>query len=106
MKKSTKYHSKRTEVDGIKFASKLEAKRYGELKLLERAKKISDLTMQPRFSIVVNGTKVCTYVADFAYLDNKKLVVEDCKGQLLPIYKLKKKLFEATHPLTITEIMR
>jgi dsDNA-binding SOS-regulon protein len=65
----SKYGAVRTEVDGISFASKKEARRYSELKLLERAGEIADLQLQPRFPLTVNGVRVCTYVADFQYRD-------------------------------------
>ena len=45
--KSLKYHNKKTIVQGITFDSKLEAKRFQELKLLERAREIEDLQLQP-----------------------------------------------------------
>ena len=55
-----KYNNTRPVVDGIKFDSKREAERYKELKLLERAGKISDLILQPRFELLpkytINGT--------------------------------------------------
>jgi hypothetical protein len=69
MRKS-KYAAIPTIVDGIRFASKKEARRYTELKLLERAGEITCLELQPKFPCVVNGKKVCTYIADFAYLDD------------------------------------
>jgi hypothetical protein len=99
-----KYGAQKTVVDGITFASKAEAARYGELRMLERGKAIRDLTLQPRFPLVVNGRKVGTYVADFAYhgADDVR-VVEDVKGVRTPVYLLKRKLFEALYGLTITE---
>lgn len=98
--KASKYFSKKTVVDGITFASKKEAARYGELKLLERAKQISGLTLQPRYPLIVNNHKVCTYVGDFCYFDEKtrKLVCEDVKGFRTGEYIVKRKLFIATHP--------
>lgn len=102
----SKYGNKKTEVDGILFDSKKEAARYQDLKLLERAKQIGSLTMQPKFVIEINKTKVCTYIADFAYHDLVKgwFVVEDVKGMRTPIYRLKKKLMKACHGIEITEI--
>lgn len=38
-----KYHAKPTTVDGIRFASKAEARRYSELRLLEKAGEIKNL---------------------------------------------------------------
>jgi hypothetical protein len=93
-------------VDGIVFASKREANRYGELKLLQKAKVIKDLHRQPKFVIEIRGKKVCTYIADFSYVDCKlnKGVVEDAKGMRTPVYKLKKKLVEAYFGLEIKEV--
>lgn len=57
--------------------------------------------------INVNGSLICSYVADFTYTDNKteKLVVEDVKGYRTDVFKIKKKLVEATYkPLKIIEV--
>jgi len=100
----TKYRNKITEVDGIKFHSKKEAARYQELKLLHDTGVISELQLQVRFPIVVNGKKICTYIADFTYFDRKgKFFCEDVKGILTPTYRLKKKLVEALYPFGIFE---
>lgn len=97
---SAKYRNTPETVDGIRFASRREAKRYGELKLLERAKQIIGLTLQPRYPLIVNGHKVCTYVADFSYFDAKlrKIVVEDAKGFRTKDYAIKRKLLQALQP--------
>lgn len=97
-----KYNAKRTVVDGITFDSKAEARRYGELKIMERAGEIADLVLQPAFELqegyCVNGRKVrpITYRADFEYTDTRtgSTVVEDVKGAETPEFKLKRKLFE------------
>lgn len=104
----TKYGNRRTEVDGISFASKAEAKRYGELKLLERAGKIAGLRLQPRFAVVINDVHCFTYVADFGYRDSREIIdrskrevsetIEDVKGVETALFKLKKKCVEATYP--------
>jgi hypothetical protein len=94
----SKFKAVKTVLDGITFASKKEAKRYTELKLLERAGEISRLELQPRYDIIINGVKVCTYVADFSYFDKSSRVVEDVKGMKTPVYRLKKKLVEALFP--------
>jgi hypothetical protein len=101
-----KYRNIRTTVDGVEFASKKEAKRYGDLRLLERAGEIADLELQPKFPIVVNGVKVAKYIADFVYLDCKtgERVVEDVKGMLTREYRLKKKLVKALHGIDVKEI--
>ena len=96
-----KYGSRRTKVDGITFASQKEAKRYGELKLLQKAGQISELKLQVRFKLV----QTVTYVADFEYYDRLKgsKVVEDVKGFLTPIYRRKRKLMREQHGIEILE---
>jgi hypothetical protein len=54
--------------------------------------------------VEVQGKLICTYVADFKYLENGKEVVEDVKGFKTPVYKLKKKLVEAIYGIEIIEI--
>src|SRR5581483_870062 len=93
-----KYFNKFTLIQGIKFASKAEARRYDELRNLERAKIISGLTLQPKFPLIVNGTKVCTYIGDFAYTENGKFVCEDVKGLKTAVYNIKRKLLLALQP--------
>lgn len=101
MRNYSKYKAKKTTVDGIKFDSKREANRYCELKLLEKAKEIRDLELQPRFLLQDkfkdrNGKthRKIEYVADFMYVDKAgRNVVEDVKGVLTDVYKIKKKMF-------------
>ena len=91
-------------VDRIVFASKLEARRYSGLKILLQARRIHALELQPRYPCRVNGKLVCTYVADFRYVDEHgRTVVEDAKGLPTPLYKLKKKLVEALYGFEIQE---
>jgi hypothetical protein len=105
---TSKYGAIRTEVDGIVFASHAEARRYIELKLLEKAGEITNLVLQPKFPIVVNGFKICTFIGDFSYI--KKLVegqngdlsvVEDVKGVATPTFRLKMKLVKALYNIDI-----
>ncbi len=102
----TKYRAIRTEVDGIVFASKKEAARYVELKMLERSGYLTGLVLQPRYPIYFGKVKICDYVADFTYrTKDQKTVVEDCKGFKTPVYRLKAKMFAACYPdLRITEL--
>ena len=105
-----KYNNTKTVVDGIKFDSKREAERYKELKLLERAGKISDLILQPRFELLpkhtINGRNVrkIEYIADFQYKENGKTVVEDAKGFKTKEYLIKKKWFEYKYWIEIKEV--
>jgi Flp pilus assembly CpaF family ATPase len=104
-KKPNKYKAIKTEVDNVLFASKKEAARYCELRALLKAGKIKNLVLQPEFKVVVEGKKICTYKADFSYLDEHgfKRTIEDVKGMKTPVYRLKKKLVEAIYNIEIIE---
>ena len=105
MKSLSKYRAIKTTVDGIIFASKKEAGRYSELKLLERAGLIRDLRLQPVFPIVYNSVKICKYVGDFSYFEGNRFVVEDTKGFRTPVYRLKLRLMAAFYPgITVMEL--
>lgn len=107
---TAKFRNIKTTVDGIEFSSKKEAKRYGELKLLERAGEIHGLAVQPRFPLRVGDKLVCNYVGDFLYTLKDaagELIVEDVKSPITrkhPVYRIKVKLFEALHGFAITEV--
>ena len=90
-------------VDGITFDSLKEAKRYAELKLLERAGEITGLQLQPKFALWTYCTEgletdvssirtVCEYWGDFLYQrkDGVK-IVEDVKGADTDMSRLKRK---------------
>jgi hypothetical protein len=102
----SKYGNKRTEVDGISFASKREAKRYSELKLLQRAGEIRSLEVQRRFKLYAENQLICTYVADFCYFETKRnwLVVEDSKGCRTREFIIKKKLMKACYGIDVQEV--
>lgn len=107
--KTSKYKAIRTECDGITFASKKEASRYAELKLLERAGEISGLVLQPKFDMVVSGVKVCRYIADFMFTDARtgKVIVEDVKSaftKTIREYTIKKRLMLAVYGIEIHEV--
>jgi hypothetical protein len=103
--KRPKYGNVRVKADGHEFASKKEAARYFELKMLARIGEITGLELQPRFPLKVNGKLVCTYVGDFSYQDQTgKVVVEDAKGVRTREYITKSKLFEALHGFPIREV--
>lgn len=101
----SKYHARRTEADGIMFDSKAEARRYSELRLMERAGLVTGLELQPCYPIAVNGKRVALYKADFRYQDSEgNTITEDVKGVRTPTYRLKKKLVEALYDIAITEV--
>lgn len=86
---------------GIVFASKGEMKRWLELKQLERAGVIKGLRHQVSYLLAYNGHKICKYVADFEYTENGKPVIEDFKGVITQIFRIKAKLMKAFHGVDI-----
>jgi len=107
--KPSKYHAVKTTVGTITFDSAAEARRYGELKVLERAGELGLLELQPRYRLTVTapvGTVVIgEYRADFRYRTAAgDLVVEDVKGMATPLYRWKKKHTEAQYGVTIVEV--
>lgn len=93
--KRNKYGARKTVLDGMIFDSQAEARRYSELKLLEKAGEIKDLRRQVAFSCVVNGKEVCKYLADFTYTQDGRSVAEDVKGVETALFRLKSKLVDA-----------
>ena len=91
--------------DGQVFDSQKEYSRWGVLRLLERAGKISDLKRQVSFELIPkqNGERACSYIADFTYWQDGKYVVEDCKGYRTEGYKIKRKLMLWVHGIKIHE---
>lgn len=116
--------------DGIKHDSTKEANRWCELRLLERAGKITNLRRQVEYELIPaqyetyerrgkNGQRLkdglrlverrCCYVADFVYtdLETGKVVVEDTKSPATRTkdYRIKKKLMLYIHKIKIVEVM-
>ena len=109
----SKYRNKKANVDGIWFDSQREARRYAELKLLQRGGYITDLQLQVPFMLIPSQknadgkviAKAVRYIADFVYKDSKgQTVVEDAKGVLTDVYKLKKKLMLYVHGINVKEV--
>ena len=50
--KQNKYHNEKIIIDGIEFDSKLEGRRYQQLKLLERANEIKALKRQVPYILI------------------------------------------------------
>lgn len=130
-RRRTKCGNRKTIVDGIEFDSIKEARRYTELKLLQRAGEISDLKLQEEYELIPaqyetfprygktgkrlqDGKrcieKSCVYKADFVYMQGGKLVVEDVKGYRDPAsaayakFVIKRKLMLAKYGIRIKEI--
>lgn len=125
-----KYGARKVRYDGKIFDSRKEARRYAELRLLERAGQIKKLELQKTFELIpaqweaiptgefykagerkgqpkfknICLEKAITYKADFCYTENGKLVVEDTKGVKTKDYIIKRKLMLHIHGIKIKEI--
>lgn len=103
--KRSKYGNVKTEINGIKFDSKKEARRYTELLELYKAGKIEGLKLQRAFTLqeaftTPDGERVqaIRYIADFVYEQDGIMIVEDVKSAATKnnaAYKLKKKMMAA-----------
>lgn len=115
-KQKMKYHSQSvTTESGVKFRSKAEEKRFYELKAMLDAGEISDLKLEPQFTLVEgykkpDGTRVkrLHYTADFSYIKDGKLIVEDVKSRVTKTeaYGVRKTLMKDRYGIDIVEIMR
>lgn len=120
--KNSKYGARKAVLDGVKFDSQKEARRFAQLQLLEKAGEISDLKRQVRFELIPahyeyyqgkdgkprKGACIersCYYLADFVYLDKDGVqVVEDAKGFRTDAYVIKRKLMLHVHGIRIKEV--
>ena len=89
-------------------ASTKEHNRANQLKLWQRAGLISNLREQVPYEIIPaqEGERACKYIADFVYTDNEtgQTIVEDTKGVLAEVYKIKRKLMLYVHGIRIKEV--
>lgn len=102
----SKYGAIVTYIDGIRFASKAEADRYQQLKILLDNGYIQNLKLHPSYLITIATHKICHVILDFAYVENNKWIYEDVKGCDTAISRLKRKLVEAQHGIKVTLIKK
>ena len=109
-----KYRNEICEVNGIRFDSRKEARRYEELMGMLEAGWITNLKLQHHFTLaggfkMSDGTPVrrIEYIADFTYVDGEgRFIIEDVKSEITrknPVYAIKKKLM-AGEGYKITEV--
>lgn len=106
VKKKSKYGNQKVVFDGRTFDSKKEMRRYIELRARLIKGEVQELECQVPYVLSIDETKVCTYIADFTYLENGQLVVEDVKSKAtrkIATYRLKSKLMKAIHNIEIKE---
>ena len=110
----SKFRNVKTVIDGVKFDSKAESRRYLELNLMQQAGLIFCLQMQIKYTLIARQKRAdgvtelpVFYVADFQYFEKGKLVVEDVKGgKSTPEFIIKRKLMLEKHGITIKEVRK
>lgn len=101
----SKFSNRHQQEDGYTFDSKRELARYRELRLMERAGKISHLEVHQIYEFIHNKILICKYEADFRYIDGDgKTTIEDAKGALTYPYRIKKKMMLAFFGIEIKEV--
>lgn len=101
-----------TYVDGIKFDSKAEARRYSELKMLERAGVIKDIKLHPKFPMIINNIKIGRgwWTGDFRYMQQQDGVwfdvIEDVKSIDTRESKIRRDVCAAINGIKITVVER
>lgn len=105
----SKYNARKTTIDGIRFDSEMEGKYYVHLKELKQKGEIKDFELQPSFTLQPKFTKdgvthhAITYKADFRIIHNDETTeVVDIKGQVLPLFKLKEKMYRYKYDEKLT----
>ena len=105
-----KYNNKTVDSADGKFDSKLEYYRWQELKVLEKSKAIKDLKRQIKYVLIDKSKygREISYIADFTYIQDGKLVVEDTKSKATKtrVYALKKRLMAERYGIIIKEVER
>ena len=107
----SKYGAKKTVVGGLTFDSRAEARRWADLLLLQKAGAISGLQRQVAYELApkvrlegsTRAKPALRYVADFHYWDVQagKLVVEDTKGVLTDVFRVKQHLMATVHGIHV-----
>jgi hypothetical protein len=118
MRKRRKYGNEKVIEDGYVFDSKLEWTRYRQLKLMEKAGEISNLTVHPKY-VLLDGVRLpsgkkqskVTWSADFEYFDNdiEKTIVEDVKSPQTAAkdgFRVRVKMFQAKYGMEVSILFR
>jgi hypothetical protein len=105
----SKYGARKTVLDGITFDSLAEARRWQNLRLLERGGHITNLRRQVAYelapAVLLAGAKrkkpAIRFIADFVYQSGAATIVEDVKGVVLPVFRMKLHLMKTVHNIDV-----
>lgn len=102
---NSKFFNERTTIDDINFASKAEAKYYGQLKMRWLAKEIKSFRRQVKYRLWIGDVWICDYIADFVINENDgKITVVDVKSEAtenLPVFRMKRALMQAIFKIEV-----
>ncbi len=104
-----KYRNKPCIVDGLKFDSIAEAARWGSLQLMQDVGMIRGLERQVPYVLVpsvkfdgsARAKPAVKLTVDFVYWEGEKRVLEDTKGIVTDIFRLKQHLLKSVHGLEV-----
>jgi hypothetical protein len=83
------------------FASKRERKWLSDLLIRQRVGEIRNLEVQPCFPLVIEGTAVGRYTADFAWFEGNTRRIVDVKGEMLADAAFRIKVAEALYRMKV-----
>lgn len=108
-KRKRKFNNTIVTLDGHRFDSKAESRRYLVLRDMAIKRQITDLQIHPKYKfegVLTEKGRPYTYCADFVYYDKRtnEIVVEDVKGMKTAVYKMKKSLMKYFYNISVKEI--
>ncbi len=108
-RRGNKFNARKVDLDGYKFDSAKEARRYQELLLLKMAGEVLSFGVHPSYQLIVNGRDIGRMTLDFEVVwASGERTWEDCKGgraTKTEAYSLRKRVWEALcAPAYISEI--
>lgn len=101
--KRNKYAAKKVVTEEGTFDSRMEYKRWCQLRKMQRVGEIAELERQIVFEFIVNEVRIGKFTADHRYLDlsTGQVVVEDVKGVLVRDVGLRLRLMKALHGIEV-----
>lgn len=107
--KAPKYRNRKTLFAGLTFDSAAEARRYGQLQVLEKMGRITHLQRQVPIALVpgvklwgaARARPAIRLVVDFCYRENDVVVWEDTKGMETPLSLAKRHMAKALHGIDV-----
>lgn len=111
-KKPLKYRNKPQTIDGIRFDSKHEARRWQELLILQSTGRITGLERQVKYELApkikllgdARTRPAIRMIIDFRYWEGDQMILEDAKGDVDPVWRIKQHLLKTVHGLDVRKV--